>query len=1329
VSADRSRSGGSSFALGALAVFFLLISPNNLLAQNVTTQHNDIARTGAYTTETVLSPANVNTSNFGKVFYYVVDGYVYAEPLYMANVTMGAGTSQPGTKHNVLFVATQHDSVYAFDADSNLGSNAKPLWQITLLDSAHGAAPGATTVPPGDTGESDIIPEIGITGTPVIDPATNTIYLVGKTKESGVEVARLHALDITSGVEKFGGPAVVSASVSGNGKGSSNGTLKFNPLYANQRPGLLLLNGIVYIGFASVADIGPWHGWVLAYNATTLQQTGAWCSSPNGFGAGIWESGAGLTANVPDPVNHPFGYLYSATGTGTIDPVPPYTDAMDYSVSVFKLDLANGAPTILDEFTPFDGATLTTANRDQGSGGPIVLPDAVSGGQHLFMQVGKTGRVYIFDQNNLGGYHPSNTIDPQQKASVNGEVYGGPAYWNGHIYIWAAKDHLKSFSFANGVISANPTSTAPEVSAFPGPASSVSANGTNNGIVWNLKTDGYSSQSPAILYAHDANNVATLLYSSAQNAPRDSAGAAVKFSVPLIANGRVYVGGEYEISVYGQLNGATQAAAPVISPAGQVFNPSIQVTITDSTPTAQIFYTTDGTTPSTASNLYTAPFTISTTQTIRAVAAGPGLLASTVSSETYTFINQVPTPTFNPVPGDYTSAQSVTIATDWPNATIYFTTDGTTPTATAANQYTGPVPISANTTLKALATAPNLTNSFVSSGQYIIDTSAVNSIDFSRGFSSSGMAFVGRTTLNGTRLRLTDGGTTEASAAWYPTQVNVENFSTDFSFQQLPGTNPEADGLTFTIQRAGLSAIGPNGGLAYGAPLPGGTPGIPTSVAVKFDLFNGAGEGNNSTGLYTNGASPTVPAVTLGGGVNLHSGDVFAVHLNYDGAKLTMTITDTVNPTQTFTTSWTIDIPGTIGGTTAFVGFTAGTGHYTAVQDILNWTYVSNSSGQPTVATPIISPATGTYSSPQTVTISDSTSGSSIFYTTDGSQPTNSSTPYTNSFPVNTTTTVKAIATASGFVQSATATSTITISSTPPPAAMPSISPVTGTYTSPQTVTITDATSGSSIFYTTDGSQPTTSSTLYTNAFTVNATTTVKAIATASGFSQSSTATSVITIQSGSAPTVNFTTGFTSTGLQFNGRTTLNGSRLQLTDGGSQEASSAWYTTPVNVQSFTNDFTFQFVNANSDGMTFTIQNAGTTALGPSGGGLAYGPGSTSGTPGIPTSVAVKFDLFNNAGEGNNSTGLYKNGASPTVPAITLGGGVNLHSGDVMQVHMAYDGTTLSMTITDTVSNATFTTSWPINIPATVGANTALVGFTGATGVQTTMQIISWTFGP
>ena len=1332
---DRSNHPWSS-RLRFLSILLLLLSASRTWAQNVTTQHNDAARTGAYTTETALTPANVATASFGKLFTQLVDGYVYAQPLYMANITMGAGTPQAGTTHNVVFIVTEHDSVYAFDADGNLGPNSRPLWQITLLDAAHGAAAGATTVASTDLGTTDLVPEVGITSTPVIDPATNTIYVVGKTKENGTFVQRLHALDITTGAEKLGGPVALSASVPGTGNGSSGGVLNFDPKWTNQRTGLLLLNGIVYMGFGAHEDIGPYHGWILAYNATTLRKTGAWCSTPNGLGGGMWLGGSGLAGVVSDPVGHPFGRLYTATGNGTYDAVAPnYSNSMDFGESVISLDLANGVPTMVsgsttvgDVFTPRDEASLSNGDQDQGSGGALLLPNSFSGGKQLLAQAGKSARVYILDQTNLGGYHPTNTSDPQAKAFLVNAVFGMPAFWNGNLYAWATNDHLKAFSFQNGVLSSARTSTSAESFGFPGSTPTISANGTTNGIVWNVRTDAFGTPGPAILYAHDAANVSRLLFSSALNPSRDNPGNAVKFAVPTVANGKVYVGAQYQFSAYGLLNGATQAAVPAINPAGELFHPSVQVSITDSSPNAQIFYTTDGTTPSPASTVYSGPFTLTSTQTVQAIADGVGYLASQAASETYTLINQVPMPVFTPEPGDFTSSQSISISTTWPGSTIYCTTDGSTPT-TSRPTCSGPIPISSTTTLKAIAAAPNLSNSQVASGVYTIVPNASSSINFENGFASGSMALVGKSKFSGSSLRLTDGGATQASAAWFPTQLNVQGFSTDFTFQQSPGTAPIGDGLTFAIQGTGLTAVGPNGGgLGYGAQLSGGTGGIAKSVAIKFDLFSNAHEGNNSTGLYTNGASPTTPAVTLGGGVNLQSSDIFAAHITYDGTNLTLTLTDTTDNTRTFTTSWPVDIPTIVGGNTAFVGFTGGTGHYTAVQDIQSWTYVSTATGgQPTAATPSISPSTGTFTSPQTVTITDATSGSSIFYTLDGSQPTASSTPYNGAFTVSSTTTVKAMATASGFTPSAVATSVITINAQSP-AATPSISPVTGNYTSPQTVTITDATSGSSIFYTLDGSQPSASSTPYNGAFTVSSTTTVKAIATASGFTPSNTASAVLTIQSGGSTSINFASGFSATGLNFNGRTTLNGTRLRLTDGGAGEASSAWFSTPVNVQAFTTDFSFQLSNPNADGMTFTIQNAGLTALGPSGGALGYGAPLPGGTPGIPSSVAVKFDLFNNAREGNNSTGLYTNGASPTFPATTLGGGVNLHSGDTFQVHMTYDGTTLTMTITDTVTNATFTTSWTIDIPGTVGASTALVGFTAGTGGQTaTQEIIAWTY--
>jgi hypothetical protein len=452
--------------------------------------------------------------------------------------------------------------------------------------------------------------------------------------------------------------------------------------------------------------------------------------------------------------------------------------------------------------------------------------------------------------------------------------------------------------------------------------------------------------------------------------------------------------------------------------------------------------------------------------------------------------------------------------------------------------------------------------------------------------------------------------------------------------------------------------------------------------------------------------------------------------MTYDGTTLTMTITDLLNTAQTFTTSWPINIPGTIGANTAFVGFTGGTGGLMALQEITSWTYSTSGTATQPAATPTFSPVAGTYTGTQSVTLTDATSGSSIFYTLDKSQPGTAAggSTFRYSAPISVTAseTITALATAPGFTTSATATAAYVINA--PAAPTPVISPATGTYTSAQTVTITD--SGTTIFYTIDGTNPTTSSTQYIAPFTVSKTTTVNAIATAAGFSASATAQSVITISTGTTAAINFGSGFSAAGMQFNGHTKLNGSRLQLTDtSAAGEVASAFWTTAVNVATFTNDFTFQQTSPNADGFTFALQRAGVTAIGPGGGGLGYGPNTPGGTGGIPTSVAVKFDLYDNNGEGTNSTGLYLNGASPTTPATTLGGGVNLHSGDNFKVHMTYDGTTLTMTITDLLNTAqTFTTSWTVNIPGTIGASTALVGFSAGTGGLTAQQeIVNWTY--
>ncbi len=840
-SAIRIRTVRSAAILAAL-LFFVAGSR----AQTpVLTQHNDIARTGQNRNETILTPANVNTNSFGKLFSYSIDGRAYAQPLYVPNLTMGAGTVQAGTKHNVVFVATEHDSVYAFDADDNGGSNASPLWKASLLDTAHGAPSGATTVPNGDVSTSDIVPEIGITGTPVIDTTTNTLYVVSKTKESGNYVQRLHALDITTGAEKPASPVVLAAQVQGSGTGSSGGILKFDSKWENNRPGLLLLNGNVYIGFAAHGDNGPWHGWILAYNAASLQQTGAFCTTSSGSGSGIWMSGAGLAA---DTINN--GRLFVATGNGAFNATtPPYTNSMSYGDDFIRLDANNGAISVSDHFTPFNQASLSNADTDLASGGILLLPDQSAGGHtHLMVQAGKEGRIYLVDRDNLGGFNSSSDNIVQEVPSTIAGLWSMPAYWNGNLYFWGNGDNLTQIPLTNGRLGGIIASS-PEASGFPGATPSVSSNGNTNGIVWDVLTSAYGSSGAAVLLAHNASNVSTSLYSSNQNLSRDNPGQATKFVVPTVTNGKVYVGTANFLSVYGLLAAAPPAATPVLNPGGESFSGSVSVTITDSTPGASIYFTTDGSTPTTSSRKYTGPITVNTSQTINAIASASGYLQSPMASETYNLLTQVLSPDFSPVAGSFTTPQQVTISSDTPGAKIYYTTDGSTPIPGSGSTvlYSSPLTVSSTTTIKAVATLVGLTISPVSAATYTIVAGGTG-INFVNGFSTSqgSMTFNGSTGLNDTRLQLTNGGLNQAGSAWFNTPVNITNFTNDFAFQL---ENADADGITFTIQNAGPTAIG-----GFGAGL--GYAGIGKSVAIKFDLYNNNGEGDDSTGLYQNGAAP-----------------------------------------------------------------------------------------------------------------------------------------------------------------------------------------------------------------------------------------------------------------------------------------------------------------------------------------------------------------------------------------------------------------------------------------------------------------------------------------
>ena len=501
------------------------------------TFHNDNGRTGTNLNETVLTPANVNSTRFGKLQSFTIDGTSHASPLYVPAVTVpGQGV------HNVVYVATEHDSVYAFDAD---GLSATPLWHASFIN----PAAGVTTVPASDTGECcDIAPEIGITSTPVIDPATGTIYVVAKTKEvsggSTNYVQRLHALDIATGAEKFGGPVVIQATVPGTGGGSVGGQLTFVSLRENQRPALTLSNGVVYMAFSSHGDIQPYHGWLLGYSASTLHQTLAYCVTANGEGAGLWMSGSGLATDAA-------GNIYYVSADGTFD---ANTGGKDYGDSYVKLSPSG---TVLDYFTPHNQGTLDVNNIDLGAGGMVLLPDQPGTHPHLMLSAGKNGTIALIDRDNMGHYNASNDNQIVQSlvnifpfGTPEPGNYSAPVYFNGRVYFSPVADNVQAFTLTNGLLSTSATSRSSEIFAYPGGTLSLSASGASNGILWALEKKGTAN---GTLRAYDATNLSLELYNSNQAGSRDALDEVAKFSAPLVANGKVYVASTTRFMIFGLL--------------------------------------------------------------------------------------------------------------------------------------------------------------------------------------------------------------------------------------------------------------------------------------------------------------------------------------------------------------------------------------------------------------------------------------------------------------------------------------------------------------------------------------------------------------------------------------------------------------------------------------------------------------------------------------------------------------------------------------------------------------------------------------------------------
>jgi len=533
---------GTSGSLSHSTTLQLTISAAAAAGVDVTTYHYDNARDGLNPAETTLTPANVTSATFGKVGFYTTDGKVDAAPLYLSAVTIN------GQTHNVLYVASEHDSVYAFDADTGA-----QLWKVSVL--------GTNETTSDDHNCGQITPEIGITATPVIDQqygSHGAIFVVGMTKDSGGNYhQRLHALDLTTGAEQGGGPTEIQATYPGTGLASNNGLQTFSPGSYAERSGMLLMNNTIYMGWTSHCDQQFYTGWLMAYSEQTLKQTAVLNLTPNTStassafgesGGSIWMSGGGLAGDTA-------GNIYFLDANGGFDTTlnaSGFPSQGDYGNAFMKVSTANGTLAVADYFNSSNTVSESDADTDLGSGGVLLLPNETdSNGQvhQLAVGAGKDRSIYIVDRNNMGKFNSvSNNIYQQLPGAVN-SVYAAPAWFNGTVYYGGNGDVLKAFSMVNAQLQTTPASQSSTVFSYPGTTPSVSANGDQNGIVWAVE----NSSGNGVLHAYDATNLANELYNSNQAAGGRDSFADNKFITPVVANGKVFVGTPTGVAVFGLL--------------------------------------------------------------------------------------------------------------------------------------------------------------------------------------------------------------------------------------------------------------------------------------------------------------------------------------------------------------------------------------------------------------------------------------------------------------------------------------------------------------------------------------------------------------------------------------------------------------------------------------------------------------------------------------------------------------------------------------------------------------------------------------------------------
>ncbi len=517
---------------GYFSPILLILGLHATSSGQVTTAQANNSRTSAYLNEKQLTLSNVNAATFGKLFSRAVDGDVFAQPLFLPGLEI-----PKAGKRNIVFVATEHDSVYAFDLN---GTADAPLWKTSFLD----AGKGITPVPAMEVSCPFIAPEVGITSTPVIDASSNTLYVLARTKENGRFAQKLHALDLANGSEKFGGPVVIQAAVKGSARDASRGgEIVFDARRENPRAALLLAGGQVYLTWGSSCDEGPYHGWIMAYDARTLAQTAVFNVSPDGNEGGIWQSDAGPAADKD-------GNVFVATGNGDFNAVPG-SNGRNYGDTLLKFQLQGKDLAIRDYFTPFNQKQLEAKDLDLGSQGPVLLPDQPGPHPHMLVVAGKEGKLYVVDRDHLGKYQARS--DQVIQTITAAGAYGAAAYWNSHVYFTDDTHATSDFAVANGRLALkSKTSRMGQSAATP----AVSANGTTDGIVWVVATKEWNESfknKPAVLHAYDATNVTRELYNSEQRGDRDRAGMTVRFSIPTVADGRILLGTRGRLDVYGLL--------------------------------------------------------------------------------------------------------------------------------------------------------------------------------------------------------------------------------------------------------------------------------------------------------------------------------------------------------------------------------------------------------------------------------------------------------------------------------------------------------------------------------------------------------------------------------------------------------------------------------------------------------------------------------------------------------------------------------------------------------------------------------------------------------